>query len=159
MVKRTEMVKRAVCVGFCAALLAGGTPAKALAADVCADVIRSAVVTLNNEQPNVTHSGPLTIEAHLLSRLGYPRAYYTVIIYAPSDVVGIRINDMDVLEGNAVQLEGAVSEVESGTGDFGSITVKVTLYYSDGSTYMSYETINVSHRCGVTHSIGDNCTP
>lgn len=144
-------VKRILCGCMSAMLLACTPSVAALAADT--DVAVTASVG-----SNVVQSGPLTIESHLQARMGYPQAYYTVYVYAPSDVVGISINDMDILESNAVILQGAVNQVGTGTGVFENITVKVTLYYADGSTYTSYETIDVNHWCAVHHPASDHCT-
>ncbi len=155
---RKSRVKQALCAGLCAALLAGNAM-PAMAADLCVGKAQPAAETYNVMPSNVTQSGPLTIESHLQARMGYTTAYYTVYIYAPSDVVGIQINDMAVLDANAVKLTGSVREVRPQTGDFGSITVKVTLYYANGSTYSSYETINVNHWCVGTHANPEHCTP
>lgn len=155
---RKSRVKQALCAGLCAVLLAGNAM-PAMAADLCVGKAQQAAGTYDMSPNNLTYSGPLTIETHLQARMGYTTAYYTVYIYAPSDVVGIQINDMAVLDANAVKLTGSVREVRPQTGDFGSITVKVTLYYANGSTYSSYETIDVSSWCPGNHVNPEHCTP
>lgn len=148
---KTKNAKRILCGCMSALLLACSPSVVAMAADTDVAVTAST-------GSNVVQSGPLTIESHLQARMGYTSAYYTVYIYAPSDVVGISINDMDILEDNAVVLNGSVNQVGTGTGVFEDVTVKVTLYYANGSTYTSYETIDVNHWCAIHHPASDHCT-
>lgn len=151
---KAKNLRTIVCVIACAMLVACTFAVNAFAAETTPEQ-----ADLESTMPvNISQSGPLTIEKHLKARLGYPEAYYTVYIYAPSDVVGIQINNMNILWENSVILTGTVTETERGTGIFEPISVRVTLYYDDGSTYESYETIDVNHRCG-THPNSPNCTP
>lgn len=156
---KVKISKKILCIFACSCLLICSFAMPVLAEGQDGLTFTAQYDSETTTGDNITQSGPLTIECHLQARMGYSKANYKVIIYAPSNVVGISINDMAVLEGNAVQLNGSVGEVEQGTGRFESITVKVTLYYSDGSTYQSYETIDVNHWCGAMHPIGSNCTP
>lgn len=153
-------LKKLLCVFSSVALLSCSLviPAFAEGGDLAVSNVTEAVVQSVGEEPNVTHSGPLTIESHLKARMGYPLAYYSVYLFAPAEVVGIQINDMDILAGNSVMLSGEVREITQGTGRFENITVKVTLYYADKDPYISYETIDVNHWCGTTH-FNERCTP
>lgn len=154
-------LKKLFCVFSASMLLSCGLVLPALAHEEGLNTVSVSETAVQNEgeESNVTHSGPLTIESHLKARLGYSKAFYSIYLYAPDDVVGIRINDMDILNGNSVMLSGEVQEVEQGTGRFQDVTVKVTLYYEDRAPYISYETIDVNHWCGVMHTMSEHCTP
>lgn len=145
--KRKVIVKLA-CALTCIAMMTGAASATASAAEKTAPA--AALQQDSSSYSNLYYRGPLTFETHLQARMGYSTAYYTVYLYAPYNVVGISINDMPIASGNSLSLSGSVKQVVGSS--YEDITVKVTLYYEDGSTYSSYETVDVSSTwCPFNH--------
>lgn len=147
-----KLLKKAMCILSCAALLTCAT-APAFAASTSGD---SAVVYADNDY-QYEYRGPLTIEGHLAARIGYSVAAYHFYIYAPSDAVGIQINDMPIATTNAIMVNGGAEFHPDGT-SFGDVTFKITVYYSDRAPYTTYETFDLdSYWCGVEHPLSDHC--
>lgn len=100
--------------------------------------------------------GPLLINGHLHSRMGYETAYYDIYLTAP-DAVGVQINDMPIATTNSVCMSGSAEEIFP-TGRFGNVTFKITVYYSDRAPYTTYETFNLdSYFCIREHPRTDRC--
>ena len=148
-----KLFKRILCVLSCAALLTCAT-APAFAASTSED---SAVVYSDNDYEYETR-GPLLINGHLHTRMGYETAYYDFFITAP-DAVGIQINDMPIATTNEVVAYGSAEEIRDSTYlDFGTITLKITVYYEDGTTYTAYESfVLTDYYCGREHAFTDRC--
>lgn len=149
-----KLFKRILCVLSCAALLTCAT-APAFAASTSED---NAVSTLNDYGAPYEYEtrGPLLINGHLFARMGYETANYHIYISDP-DAVGIRINDMPIATTNEVVVYGTAQEIGL-TGDFGDITVKITVFYEDRAPYTAYETFDLnSYYCGRDHALTDRC--
>lgn len=149
-------INRFVCALTCVALMTGAVGASAVEATPVPEASVQQVYSYSNTE----YRGPLTFESHFQSRGGYPVAYYSIYLYAPSDVVGIRINDMDIMTGNSVKLSGSVGKDTVNSAFFEKVTFKIALYYDDKAPYITYETIDVqNYRCGMgNHMNPEHCT-
>lgn len=146
-----KLLKKVACILSCAALLTCAT-APVFAASTSED---NAVVHSENEYEYETR-GPLLINGHLFARMGYETANYHIYISDP-DAVGIRINDMPIATTNEVVVYGTAQEIDL-SGDFGEITVKITVFYEDRAPYTAYETFDLnSYYCGRDHALTDRC--
>ncbi len=144
-----KLIKKILCVLSCVALLTCAVTSVS-AASVQTD-------TLSQGSSTVIR-GILTVDGHLNARLGYDVASYHFDITAPADAVGIQINDMPIATTNALTVSGTANEVTTGTGDFGDITIKITVFFTDKAPYIAYETFHLSDfYCGASHPIGPNC--
>lgn len=144
-----KLLKKILCVLSCVALLTCAVTSVSAA---------SAQTNTPSQGSSTEIRGILTIDGHLFARIGYSYANYHFDITAPSDAVGIQINDMPIATTNALTVQGSAHEVTPGTGDFGDITIKITVFFTDRAPYITYETFDLnSFYCGASHPLGADC--
>ena len=150
-----KLLKKVACILSCAALLTCAT-APAFAASTSEDSLIPPVSNNDESLYEYETRGPLLINGHLFARMGYETANYHIYISDP-DAVGIRINDMPIATTNEVVVYGTAQEIGL-TGDFGDVTVKITVFYEDRAPYTTYETFDLnSYYCGRDHALTDRC--